>query len=670
MRKALVLTLALIATLGCANAKSSKQAKNADPVVMTINGRDIPRSEFMYFYQKNNGAEQVEQKSFDEYVDLFINFRLKVEEALSRGIDTTQTYITELEGYRQQLAEPYLTDQQWLDKAIDQAIERSAYEVHAAHILFSCDANAAPDKVAAAKAKLAECRKQLEAGAPFDSLARVMSEDPSAKQNAGDLGYFSSLQMVFPFEEAAFTTPVGEVSEVRSRFGFHLIKVFDKRKGKGEVMPAHIMFNYRPAMTEADKNRIKAKADSVYHVLVDEKRPFEEVCAEVSEDVYTAQHGGKYNWVNSSARFPQEWLDAAFNQEKGAISKPFETQFGVHIMLTVDKRDAAPDTEEYRAELRKRLEKDTERKEAATRKQQDLWLAEEKAAFNAKVRAQVMAVLADTLLPADLLHERLEKIKKPLFTFAKEKHSAIEFGTWLTEKYGATTYHLTDADESLDAWSRELITKFEDAHLAERNQEYANLYKEYHDGILLFDVATEEVWDKAEKDTVGLEAYFEANRAKYAYDKPRFKGAFIECVDDAALVEALNKIYTSTSNYLEAAEMVKSTILTDTLLTPDPKHPRFHIVHGIYGPGDNATVDRDQLKIEGVNVTPRQTMPVQFTFGKVLSDGPEVLADVRNAVVADYQNELEKVWVAKLREKFAFKLNQPELDKIKAETEK
>lgn len=659
--------MALLAAAGGLMAKSNKKAKNADPVVMTINGHDIPRSEFLYFYQKNNSAEQVEQKSFDEYVDLFINFRLKVEEAKSRGIDTTQTYIDELEGYRKQLAEPYLNDPDWLDKAVTEVLERSAYEVHAAHILFTCEKEATPDKVAAAKAKMAECRRQLEAGAPFDSLARVMSEDPSAKQNAGDLGYFSTLQMVYPFEDAAFNTPVGEVSEVRSQFGYHLIKVMDKRKGKGEVLPAHIMFNYTPRMTAAEKNRVKAKADSVYQVIKEGKRTFEEMCAEVSEDTYTAKNGGKYNWVNSHARFPQEWLDVAFNQEKGEVSKPFETQFGVHIMLTVDKREAAPDTEESRAELRKRLEHDTERRDAAARKQQDLWLAQENAVMNEKVRQQVVAVLADTMLPADVLHERLAKIKKPLLTFANEKHSALEFGTWLTEKYGAVTYHLAETDDCLKAWSRELIVRFEDAHLADRNVEYANLYKEYHDGILLFDVASEEVWDKAEKDEAGLQAFFEANRSKYAYEKPKFKGAFIECADDAALVAALKQIYTTHTDYLEAAEMVKTTVLNDTLLTPDPKHPRFHIVHGIYGPGDNATVDRDQLGIEGVTVTPKTAMPVQFTFGRVLKEGPEVVSDVRNAVVTDYQNELERVWVEQLRKKFSWKLNQAELEKLKVE---
>lgn len=660
------MVLCVAVAMGGLQAKTDKKAKNTEPVVMTINGRDIPRSEFLYFYEKNNSVEETEQKSFDEYVDLFINFRLKVEEALSRGVDTTQAYKDELEGYRKQLAEPYLQVQNWVDDAIALSLERSAQEVHAAHILISCEKDASPEKVADAKKRLAKCKEMLSVpGASFDSIARIYSEDPSARQNGGDLGYFSSMQMVYPFEEAAFNTPVGEMSEVRSQFGFHLIKVYDKRKGAGEVIPAHIMLNLTPTMNEEQREAVKVRIDSIYREIVDNKRPFEEVCAAVSQDGYTAKMGGKYNWMGTNARFPKEWLDVAFSLEKGEVSKPFATRYGWHIMTVIDKRDQTPDSPELRAQLRQRFEHDADRKEAAVRRQQDKWIVEEHMTFNAKVRASVEAAVVDTTLEAEALHSQMAKQKKPLLTLATEKYSALQFAQWLTEKYGVTTFRTVAVDEALDVWSREVLTQYEDAHLIDKNVEYANIYKEYHDGILLFSVATEEVWDKASKDEEGLKSYFESHRAKYNYEAPRFKGAFIECVDDSVLIATLKGIYADCNDYQKAADRVREEVLKDTLLTPDPKHPRFHIVHGIYAPGDNPTVDRDCLKIEGANPNVKKTMPVQFTWGKVLEVGPEELADVRNAVVADYQNELEKVWVEKLRNKFSWKLNEKELNLLR-----
>lgn len=658
--------LLLLAAGNQLEAKAPKKNQASDPVVMNIGGKDVTRSEFLYFYNKNASQEAAEEKSFDEYVDLFVNYKLKVREAESRGVDTTQAYIDELAGYRQQLIEPYMTTENWLDAAVDEVLERQKTEVYAAHILFEARAEATPEKVAEALRKLDECQKQLAAGADFDSLARAVSEDPSARQNGGDLGYFSTMRMVYPFEEAAFTTPVGETSVCRSSFGYHLVKVLDKRPSRGEVKVAHIMRSFPRTMAPSQAREVtKQVIDSAYQVLKSGTRTFAEVCADVSDDVYTAKKGGEYNWINSAANFPKEWLDTAFRLEKGEVSEPFTTDFGWHIMTCIDKRDAAPVTDELRADLAKRLEHDTDRKSAALRKKLELWAAEEHLQWNEKMRAAVMQVLADTALTKEVLEARTAKLKKPLLMFADQKFAVAQFVSWLNEKWSAEDFRLTDANQTLTDWSNALLTQYEDEHLAEKNAEFGNLYREYHDGLMLFDVASKEVWDKAAADTVGLEKYFEENREKYNWESPRFKGAFIECVDDEALIAKLREIYSSTDSYKVAAERVRAEVLPDTLYTPDPKHPRFHIVNGLYAPGDNATVDRDELKIEGAEVKPRSTMPCQMTFGRVLQNGPEEVGDVRGAVVTDYQNELEQAWVAVLRNKFKVVLYQAELDKLR-----
>lgn len=602
------MTLALLALASCslALAKSDDNSKKKDPVVMTIDGRDVTRSEFEYFYTKNNQQDVAEEKTFDEYVDLFINYKLKVAEAYAQGVDTLKSYQDELAGYRQQLVEPYLTMPGWADSLINEVAERRQYEVHASHILIQVPAEA-PDSVSEKARKTLDSLKVcIEGGQKFDSLARIFSQDPSAKQNAGDLGYFTSMQMVYPFEKAAFETPVGGVTLVRSGFGWHLIKVFDKRKTQGEVRVAHIMKMFQRGMNPAQRASIKTQMDSIYRALKG-GADFAKMAADESEDQYTAKEGGAYPWIDRSARFPGEWLDVAYRLEKDAVSEPFMTQFGWHIMKKLDARETQELTEEQKGQMAQQFAHDKDRQEAG------------KVALAKTLRQQ----------------------------WSKDK---------MLKKLGVAS------------WSDEQILKYRDEHLVEQEEEFAHLYKEYHDGIMLFEVSSKAVWDKAQQDTVGLNAFFERNRAKYDWDQPHFKGAFIECADDPALVAKLKDIYDH-NDYVAAAELVKREVLTDTLLTPDPKKPRFHIVNGLYNPGDNATVDQQQLGRD-VKVTPKSSMPVQMTYGRVLPTGPEMASDIRGQVVGDYQNELEEQWVAMLREKFTYSINQKQLDAVKADNSK
>lgn len=603
MKTALSLALVSLAAFSAGvEAKPNKKVK--DPVVMTIDGRDVTRSEFEYFYTKNTDQNPADDTGFDGYVDLFLNYKLKVAEAYRQGIDTTQAYQDELEQYRRQLAEPYLVMPGWADSLVNEVIRHRREEVRASHILLQMAPDASEEQSAAARLKLDSLKQEVKRGADFDSLARVFSQDPSARQNGGDLGYFSTMQMVYPFERAAYETPVGEMSLCRSRFGWHLVKVVDRRKAAPEVRVAHIMKIFDRAATPEVRMAMKPAMDSIL-LSIRGGRPFAEVAARESEDQYTAPQGGAYPWINRQAHFPEEWLDVAYSLQPGEVSDPFMTDFGWHIMTLLERRDEAPaPDEEEREALKKQLERDEDRQ---ARGQEELCR---------RLRAE----------------------------YAQDKQ---------LRKMG------------VNKWTDEEVLAYEDAHLAEKYSDYAHLYREYHDGLMLFEVSSHAVWDKAQQDTLGLNAFFERNRSRYAWKEPRFKGAFIECADDPALVARLKTIYEG-HDYLEAADIVRREVLTDTLLTPDPKKPRFHIVNGLYNPGDNATVDRDRLGLD-VQVVPKSAMPVQMTYGRVLTDGPEVADDIRGQVVNDYQTELEQNWVEELRKRFDHKINRKELDAIQAE---
>lgn len=599
--KATILSLvSLMALSALPQDLSAKKDDKKDPVVFTVGGRESRKSEFEYFFNKNNQLESLENKSFDEYVDLFINYRLKVAEGYAQGVDTTQAYIDELAGYRKQLTEPYLTMPGWSDSLVNQVYDRRKWEVKASHLLLTCDKEASKEMVDSLYNVVLGYQHEVEAGASFDSLARNFSQDPSARMNAGDLGYFSAMQMVYPFEQACYNTPVGETTIVRSSFGWHLIKVYDKRRTEGEVKVAHIM-KANPRFPIEGVASPKQQIDSIYQVLKD-GADFAEVCKSTSDDQGTAADGGVYNWLNRSARFPQEWLDAAFAlKEKDELTAPFETPYGWHILKLVDKRTEAPRDSAYTERLKQHLMQDEDRMKAGQE------------AFLAMKRQELM----------------------------QDKKLAKTVAQW--------------TDEGLLNWL--------DKNLEEREPDFRNIYREYHDGLMLFEVSNKAVWEKAQLDSIGQETFFEQNRAKYAYEQPKFKGAFVECVDDSLLYNALTSIYEN-NDAIEAADLVRSTILTDSILTPNPQAPRFHIVNGIFSRGDNDLVDVEQFRIEGATFKARERMPWAKTYGRVIS-APESLNDVRGAVIGDYQMELEKEWVAQLKEKFAVKINQKELDKLR-----
>lgn len=596
--------LALVALLALAAVPQQAEAKkNAkDPVVMTIAGKDVRRSEFEYFYNKNNSDDVAEQKTFDEYVELFINYKLKVAEAYAQGVDTTEAYLSELAGYRSQIAEPYLQVSDWPQHLLDEVKERRKWEVHASHLLLTCNEDAPQEEADSLYQVLLGYQHEVEQGANFDSLCRLYSQEPAARQSGGDLGYFTTLQMVYPFEQAAFTTPVGKTSIVRSRFGWHLVNVLDKRRSEGEVLVAHIMKNLRRGPQQVGTPDPKQQIDSIYQAL-QEGALWDAMCADCSDDGYTADKGGAYPWISRAARFPKEWLDVCYSLEPGKYSEPFATQFGWHIVKLLDRRAEAPADSAQDAMLKERLAKDPDR------------IAAGRHAFAEQVRNEIMTK-GDRRLRKDV------------------------------------------AD-----WPDEALIEYADNRLELDNPDFINLYREYHDGLMLFDVSGRTVWDKASQDTVGLQRFFDENRAKFRFEKPRFKGAFIECQDDDALYNALKDIYDH-HEAIEAADVVRATVLSDTILTPNPKAPRFHIVNGLFSQGDNSCIDERCLHVPGAKFVPKAAMPRVMTYGRLLTE-PDDLSDVRGTVVAEYQTVLEEAWVKELRQKYSVKINTKELDKLR-----
>ena len=562
-----------------------------DKVLMTINGEPVMLSEFLYIYEKNNQETSLEKKSKEEYLDLFINFKLKVTEAIAQGVDTTEAFKKELAGYRAQATPKYMQDNEAVDSLVELSYKRQANVRRAAHIAIQCPANADSVAEAEALAKINLARERVTTGVEkkvkkgrkwitvrepeaFANVAREMTEDPAGKENGGELGWIQVFRYVYPFEEAVYNTPVGGVTEVfRSPYGFHIALVEEERAFE-EVHAAHIM-KMTPRGGEATAGQAKKDIDSLYQVVL-AGADFAEVASANSDDKGSAMRGGDLGWFGRGMMV-QPFEDITFGMQPGEMSEPFATRFGWHFVKLYEKRGIQP-LDSVRNQLLMQVKRDVRYQEADK-------------SFIKKTRAEYN-------LPAEM------------------------------------------SDEEVKAYA--------DAHLEEKHADLRNLVREYHDGILLFDVSLREVWDKANKDTEGLAAYFKAHKKAYTWDEPRYKGYMIYAKNEAA-AKAAKQIIKSAN-----ADSIMSYI--DQRINVDSVQ-YVKVEQGLWTAGKNAAVDKYGFKNKTAEYTASEEFPVVVPVGKVLK-APQEYTDVRSQVTTDYQDYLEEQWIATLREKYPVVVNE------------
>lgn len=342
-------------------AVAMAQSGAADPVLMTVDGKPVTRSEFEAIYKKNNKDAKVTKEALDEYLELFVNYKLKVREAEVLGMDTIGKFRTELDGYRKQLARPYLIDRELNDALIREAYDRMQQEVRAAHILVQVAPDATPEDTAAAWKRIIALRDRVMKGEDFAAVAKGLggSEDPSAQKNGGDLGYFSALQMVYPFENGAYNTPVGQVSmPVRTRFGYHIIKVTDKRPARGQVKVAHIMLRSTEQDPAEKQANVEARIREIHRQIKDGQIAFADAALKYSDDETTNTKGGELPMFGTG-KMIEEFEDAAFAlQNDGDVGEPVHTRYGWHIIKRLE-RVPPPTFDAAKGELKAKIARDS-----------------------------------------------------------------------------------------------------------------------------------------------------------------------------------------------------------------------------------------------------------------------------------------------------------------------
>lgn len=616
-----------------------------DPVILTVDGNPVTKSEFLQIYLKNNPNPRYDKEALDEYMELFKKFKLKVLEAEKLEYDTLPKLVKELDGYRKQLALPYLVDSTKNNELVKQAYGRLQEEVHASHILIRVDENASPEDTLKAYNRIMEIRKRIVNGEDFAHVARSKggSEDPSVRDNGGDLGYFSAFQMVYPFEEAAYSTKVGDVSmPVRTKFGYHILKVHDRRPSRGLISTSHIMIMTPKTANDQQKDNAEERIHEIYERL-QKGENFEDLARKYSEDQTSKSKGGLLPefGTGSRQRMVPEFEDAAFVlKNDGDYSQPFRTDYGWHIV----KRNSLTPLESF-DQLRSEIQQKVNRDERSLKTQ---------ASFIEKLKKQ---------------YKFKDKSSKELAWFYNNIDSSYYEGKWKAPdtkenpvlfSFNKITFHRKDFVEYLESlnakgskgdlnvlvndayktYVKEQLLAYEEAQLDSKYPEFRALMNEYNDGVLLYEIMNDKVWNKAIRDTSGLKAFFEENLNQFIWGD-RIDAEVYECdtKDIAAKTAALLKNDTITPMEIMAK------INENSALNVKVKTQKFEVQNTPF-------LEGKEFK-KGVNETFQYDNKYYIVKVKeFIPSQPKELTETKGAVTAAYQQHLEEQWLNELSAKY------------------
>jgi peptidyl-prolyl cis-trans isomerase SurA len=684
---------------------SALAVKAQEPVVMTVNSKPVTKSEFEAVFNKNNNKEASSAKSVKEYADLYSLFKMKVMEAESMGLDTLMSFRSELAGYRKQLAAPYLTDKNTNESILTEAYDRLKTEVRASHILIRVDENALPkDSLEAwtrtniirnavlgkmpTNLQIAEYDKLLKntsdvgvrlkrkdsviyklrinsiknlasvyakASDKFAEIAPKTSDDPSVVDNKGDLSYFTALDMVYPFENAAFNTKVGDVSSiVRTKFGYHILKITDKRPSRGEMIAAHIMVKFPKDATEQDKANAQTKIKEI-QAKIKAGDKFEELARQFSDDKQTSEMGGQLQPFKGG-RLPKSFEDVAFAlKANNDVSEPVETPYGWHIIKRIDKKELPP-FNDIKGELKGKVSRDSR-----SQMGRSALIEKVKKDYNFKEnlvnRDEFKKILDTTYLRGNWSADRAKVLgNKELFNIAGKSYTQNDFAKYLEQQMTPRTQD--DAFELMKPmykkWVEDNIIAYEDTQLENKYIEFRNLVREYREGILLFDLTDQKVWSKAVKDTSGLKAYYEKNKNNYMWDE-RADVSNYKCIDDKIAKEvrkmlAAKKTEKQIVDAINKTSQLNLSVENIMFLKGEKKHIDDNWKVGILA---------KDIKDDSENKT------VVVMINKILPKQAKTLAESRGMVTADYQNYLETEWLNYLKNKYKVVMNDDVLKTVK-----
>ncbi len=614
---------------------------HSQDVLLEIEDDRISLEEFKHIFNKNNDNEEIDKEYLDEYIELFVNFKLKVKEAKSLGFDTVKTFIDELEGYRKQLARPYLRDDNFNDELFDEALDRIQYDINADHILININ----DENNDEALNKIKEIRKQILSGnISFGDAAVKFSDDKSAIENKGNLGYFTAFMMVYDFETAAYNTAVGDISEpVKTKYGYHLLKINDIRKAVGERKVAHIMFktgkNAKPDKIKDAKNKIL----ETYNLLKNGDK-FAEVAERFSEDRSTAVKGGILPPFGVGKMVP-EFENQSFKLKKvGDFSEPFQTDYGWHIVMLIEDNPIIVNDDLY-LKVKTGIERDSRSKlstEFMAKKLKDQYSVKVyKDNFNSLRRKAVNDVSKSIWDGKNAL-----SLDKPLFKI----ESMIFYQNEFTDYILKNQKNNNNFDNLYLEFFDKCIFTYEESQLENKYPEFKVLLNEYREGILLFDLTNKNVWKKAVDDSLGLSEFFANNLDNYTWEE-RIDASVYKCIDLKTAKKVKNLIYKLNRGNIDNEKILKK-INEESALS-------LEISSKNYVKGENKFIDSIEWK-KGISkdIKTEKGEYIIINVKNILPSGQMQLSEVKGKVISDYQKFLDTEWITFLRDKYKYSVNK------------
>lgn len=640
-----------IATLFVFSTKGFSQKK--DPTVITVNDQEITKSEFLRAYLKNNDNPKYDKENLNEYLDLYIKFKLKVAEAEALKYDTLPSLVRELNGHKEQLAHPYLIDTAKTNALINEAYERMQSEIRASHILISVAPDATPNDTLKAYNKALALKKRIENGEDFEEVA-ANSDDPSAKTNKGDLGYFTAFQMVYPFETAAYTTPVGEISmPIRSSFGYHIIKVIDKRKARGTITTAHIMIVSKKTDARSEIENAEKKINEIYEKL-QQGEEFEKLARLYSDDSGSKSRGGQLMPFGSGTnqRMVTEFEDAAFAlKNDGDYSEPFSTDYGFHIVKRLDFSPLGS-LKELEPQIKQKI---TQGDRSKISEKTFISRLKEENSFKDKSNKKLKWFydnIDSTIYSRNWTAPTLKK-DTWLFKYNKQKYNASDFLNYLAGKRHPNTIAVRKLiDNEYNQWQAEKIITDEKSQLENKYPQYKALLQEYHDGILLYEIMKDKVWDKAIKDSTGLQNFFNDNISKYQWpdriDAVVYSSENKEKIIEASLLSDIDSLSTQ--------EIVRK-INADSQLNVKAEEAKFIQDNYPALKGKSFELGKNEI----FNSDDKYYLVI---VNEKVPAGPKQLNETRGVVIQDYQMYLEETWLKEIEKKHTITINKEVLYSI------
>ena len=648
MKKYLALTLVLLFI----NLSFSQNKKD---VLLTIDGKPVYTSEFKRVYNKNLDLVKDEsQKSVEGYLDLFIDYKIKVAEAYAQNLDKDETYISEFNQYRDQLSRNYILENKVTSELSLEAYERGLEEINANHILVLSKYEDIPQDTLKAYNKIKAIYDRAKAGEDFVALAKENSEEPNADNGGGQLGYFTSFAMLYPFETAAYNTQVGGVSEiVRTQYGYHIIKVNDRRKRGSQITTSHIM------LSDKGSNRTFVPADRIIelYALLQQGEDFAKLAEQYSDDKNSAKNGGQLQKFRKGELRAPKFEEAAFSLENaGDYSKPVKSQFGWHI-IQLNEKHSIPTYEEERESLEKKVKNGVRSKIVTS-------------ALNDQIKDKYGYVEVTNYVPFFNIYVSDDILKKKweydtignaqdrvIFTIGKKEIRFSDFAKFIVsrqkQQFTATEKSYVLADFYYEFESLELKNYFRD-NLEFENVQYASTIREYRNGLLIFDLMNKNIWMKAKNDTLGLQNFYETVKENYTWDDRVDAVIVTTTTEDAALVARNLMLNDKTS------EEIKGVLNVDDQIN-------VIISEGVFEKGQRELPGNFEVKV-GVSET--YSNKDGFTIvrvNKVIPTDIKPLGTVKGKVMSDYQNDLESKWMMRLRDMYKVKIHKKALKRVKKE---